>query len=138
MAHRNVPLRLRSAAKRLRSEMTEAEKRLWFHLRAHRFTSWGFRRQSPIGPYVIDFVSQAARLVIEVDGGQHATSTSDRARDQWLSERGYRVLRFWNNDVLAHTDSVLEMIASSLAEASPPSRPPSLRSGGRHPPQGGR
>jgi very-short-patch-repair endonuclease len=137
MPHRDVPERLRRQAKRLRREMTEAEKRLWYRLRAHRFAQASFRRQSPVGPFVADFVNHAARLVIEVDGGQHSASSSDSRRDAWFADRGYRVLRFWNNDVLARTDSVLEEIAAALAEAkrnAPPARP--LR--GRPPPHGER
>lgn len=122
MGHRETSPRLRRHAKRLRHEMTEAEKPLWYLLRAHRFAGWGFRRQTLIGPFIVDFVSHAARLVIEVDGGQHSGSSNDPARDIWLSSRGYRVLRFWNNEVLAQTDSILEVIASALRDNAPPSR----------------
>ena len=72
------------------------------------------RQEEPIGPYVVDFVCRERRLVIEVDGGQHATDTRDAARDRWLAEHRYRVLRFWNNDVLRNTDGVLETIALVL------------------------
>ena len=119
MPHRNVPKRLRKQAKRLRSEMTEAEKRLWYRLRAHRFAHASFRRQSPVGPFVVDFVNHAARLVIEVDGGQHSASPSDSRRDAWFADRGYRVLRFWNNDVLGNPTGVLETIAAALEEEPP-------------------
>jgi very-short-patch-repair endonuclease len=118
--------------------MTEAEKRLWYRLRAHRFQGASFRRQSPIGPFIVDFVCQSARLIVEVDGGQHSDAAADNKRDAWLTAQGYRVLRFWNDEVLRQTDSVLQVIATTLAETSPPSRPPPLRADGRPPPQGGR
>jgi very-short-patch-repair endonuclease len=102
--------------------MTEAEKRLWYWLRAHRFQGLGFRRQTPIGPYIVDFVSHKNRLVIEIDGGQHSWSKQDRQRDQWLNSKGYRVLRFWNSDVLKNRDGVLEQIAGAVSCAGPPSR----------------
>jgi very-short-patch-repair endonuclease len=76
---------------------------------AHKFV-----RQEPIGRYVVDFVCREQRLVIEVDGGQHATDTRDAVRDKWLAEHRYRVLRFWNNDVLRNMDGVLETIALAL------------------------
>ena len=84
--------------------MTEAERRLWYWLRAHRFNKVGFRRQKPIGPYTVDFVAPEVRLVIEIDGGQHDHSTSDRRRDAWLGSKGYRVLRFWNSEILKNRD----------------------------------
>ncbi|MCK9516521.1 MAG: endonuclease domain-containing protein [Ottowia sp.] len=90
--------------------MTDAERVLWRHLRARRLAGGKFRRQHPLGPYVVDFVNLAARLVIEVDGGQHSGSAHDRARDRWLQRQGFRVLRFWNNDVLQHTEGVLQAI----------------------------
>jgi very-short-patch-repair endonuclease len=73
-----------------------------------------FVRQEPIGPYVVDFVCRERRLVVEVDGGQHATDTRDVVRDQWLTDHRYRVLRFWNIDVLRNMDGVLETIALTL------------------------
>ena len=104
---RGVSLRL---AKRLRRNLTEAEKRLWYLLRAHRFQNLKIKRQAPIGPYIADFVSFQYRLIIEVDGGQHAGNV-DRKRDEWLEREGFRVLRFWNNDVLKHTELVLAEIS---------------------------
>ena len=101
-------------ARRLRRVPTEAEKKLWNRLRARSLGGHKFARQEPIGPYVVDFVCRGQRLVIEVDGGQHATDTRDAARDRWLAEHRYRVLRFWNNDVLRNTDGVLETIALVL------------------------
>jgi very-short-patch-repair endonuclease len=102
---------LRENAKRLRSTQTDAERRLWYHLRAHRFLDLKFRRQKPIGPYIVDFVCHEKSLVIELDGGQHAEdSRYDAARDAWLRARGYTVLRFWNNEVMQALDAVLERI----------------------------
>jgi len=102
--------------------MTEAERRLWYWLRAHRFNKVGFRRQKPIGPYTVDFVAPEVRLVIEIDGGQHDHSTSDRRRDAWLGSKGYRVLRFWNSEILKNRDEVLARIANAIWRAGPPSR----------------
>ena len=101
-------------AKRLRTEMTDAERRLWYRLRAHRFDGHKFKRQVPIGPYVVDFACLGRKVVIEVDGGQHADSPTDGKRDAYLEQEGFRVLRFWNNDVLRNTDGVLEVILSAL------------------------
>jgi very-short-patch-repair endonuclease len=112
-------------AKKLRTEMTDAERRLWYRLRAHRFGGYKFKRQVPIGPYVVDFACLSAGLVVEVDGGQHADSMRDLDRDAWLHERGLRVLRFWNNEVLKSTNSVLDVISKALAECG--ARPLSRR-----------
>ncbi len=101
-------------AKELRAHMTDAENRLWQALRAQRFAGWKFRRQEPLGPYIADFVCHEARLIVEVDGGQHAQSARDEARDRWFAEHGYRVLRYWNNEVLVQTDAVLEHLLAAL------------------------
>jgi very-short-patch-repair endonuclease len=106
-------------AKRLRANMTDAERRLWYRLRAHRFDGHKFKRQVPVGPYVVDFACLGRKLVIEVDGGQHADNRNDDVRDSYLSNEGFRVLRFWNNDVLRNTEGVLEMIVTALASPSP-------------------
>jgi very-short-patch-repair endonuclease len=107
--------------------MSEAEKRLWYHLRAHRFGGAAFRRQTLIGRCIVDFVCHDAKLVIELDGGQHGTTRGarqDKQRTAWLVSCGYKVLRFWNNDVLQHTDSVLELIATELQQNPLPGSPP--------------
>ncbi|HXF46234.1 MAG TPA: endonuclease domain-containing protein [Burkholderiaceae bacterium] len=106
-------------AKRLRSEATDAERLLWTHLRAHCLAGAKFRRQQPIGRYIVDFVCFESRLIVEVDGSQHFESASDRERDAWLRGRGYTVLRFWNGEVLQRTEAVLERIASKLTPLSP-------------------
>ena len=102
-------------AKELRKDMTDAERRLWQTLRAQRLAAWKFRRQEPLGPYIADFVCHEARLVIEIDGGQHARSARDAARDRWFAEQGYRVLRYWNDEVLTQTDAVLEHVLAALS-----------------------
>jgi very-short-patch-repair endonuclease len=109
------------SAKKLRSNMTDAERQLWYRLRGHRFGGIKFKRQVPIGPYVVDFACKSQRLVLEIDGGQHADNEVDRIRDQRLLEQGYKVLRFWNNDVLRNTNGVLEVIAGALINDNGPS-----------------
>ena len=107
-------------ARRLRRDSTDAELKLWNRLRSRLLNGHKFVPQTPIGPFIVDFVCRDRSLVVEVDGSQHADNPSDIERDQWLTEHGYRVLHFWNNDVLKHTDGVLETIAAALsAEAAP-------------------
>jgi very-short-patch-repair endonuclease len=106
-------------AKKLRANMTDAERRLWYRLRAHRFDGQKFKRQVPVGSSVVDFACLGRKLVIEVDGGQHADNRNDDVRDSYLRREGFRVLRFWNNDVLRNTEGVLEVIVSALASPSP-------------------
>src|SRR3989344_6914729 len=103
-------------AKKLRQVMTEAEKRMWYRLRAHRLLGFKFKRQKPVGPYVVDFACPALKLVIEIDGGQHSDEADyDRARNAWLRKHGYTVLRFWNNEVMENLEGVLEAIASAAS-----------------------
>jgi very-short-patch-repair endonuclease len=101
-------------ARRLRRDSTDAERKLWYRLRARSLLGFKFVRQEPIGPYVADFICRECRLIVEVDGSQHAESQRDLVRDRWLVEHGYRVLRFWNNDVMANIEGVLETIAEAL------------------------
>ena len=101
-------------ARRLRQNMTDAERRLWSALRDRRLSGYRFRRQFPIGHFIVDFACTQHRLIIEADGGQHADSQTDGARTAWLEGKGWRVLRFWNNDVLANTSSVIETILRSF------------------------
>ncbi|WP_422302520.1 endonuclease domain-containing protein [Candidatus Binatus sp.] len=106
-------------ARRLRRDQTVAENILWRHLRGRRLCNIKFRRQFPIGPYFIDFCSIERRLIIEVDGGQHADrSADDEIRTTYLTSRGYRVLRFWNNQVHASADQVLADIEKFLGAHS--------------------
>ena len=107
-------------SRELRSEQTDAERRLWHRLRARQINGHKFVRQKPIGPYIVDFICREWRLVVEVDGGQHAGNPRDAVRDRWLTDDGYRVLRFWNNDVLQNMAGVLEMIAGALPAEVPP------------------
>ena len=96
-------------ARFLRKNLTEAEQKLWSRLRRKQLHGFRFRRQRPIGPYIVDFVCLEASLIIEVDGGQHAEQISkDEVRTRFLEKEGFRVIRFWNNDVLANTDGVLD------------------------------
>lgn len=98
-------------ARILRSGQTDAEAKLWQRLRNRQLDGAKFRRQVPVGRYVVDFLCEAQALVIELDGGQHAlTKTSDNVRTEWLESRGYRVIRFWNNEVMQNPDGVLEQI----------------------------
>ena len=120
----------REFAKTLRRNMTDAEQRLWKHLRAHRMGGQKFRRQQPIGPYIVDFVHFGLRLIVEVDGGQHADALRDMARDVWLRGQGFTVLRFWNNDILQRTDVVLGAIWNVM-HAGDPSPPTPLPQGER-------
>jgi len=114
---------LRDNAKRLRAHMTDAELRLWYHFRAHRFLGLKFKRQVPLGAYIVDFVCEQHRLVIEVDGSQHMHSVADQRRDADLQQMGYRVLRFWNHDVLMQTESVLEAIRLVIEKNTPSPAP---------------
>lgn len=119
-------------AKVLRHKMTDAERRLWYHLRAHRFAGHKFKRQVPIGSYVVDFACLNRKLIIELDCWQHAGKATDKRRDAWLKMRGFELLRFWNNDVLKNTDGVLELIMMALNERPSPGAvraPPSPQRG---------
>ena len=93
---------LRDTARALRKRSTDTEAYLWRHLKNKQMEGFKFRRQQPIGRYVVDFISLEKRLVIEVDGGQHANDRNDKMRDQWLRDEGYKVLRFWDNEVFSN------------------------------------
>ncbi len=95
--------------------MTDAERRLWAALRGRRLTGYKFRRQHPLGRFIVDFACVEHRLVIEADGGQHADSPEDERRTRWLERRGWRVVRFWNNEILANSEGVQETILHILA-----------------------
>jgi len=134
----------RKFIKALRQNMTDPERLLWRHLRAHRLGEEKFRRQQPIGPYVADFVHFGARLIIEADGGQHNDSHADARRDAWLMSQGFRVMRFWNNDILGNTEAVLNAVMAAVEESSPlppagkGSAPPTIPPLPNPPPRGGR
>ena len=109
-----------ATARRLRRNQTDAERLLWSKLRANQMDGAKFRRQFSLPPYVADFCCEAARLIVEVDGGQHAQSgEADQARTEFFERRGYRVIRFWNSEVLGNIDGVLEEISRCVASPSP-------------------
>jgi very-short-patch-repair endonuclease len=117
-----VPSKLRSNARALRKNSTDVERILWSELRDHRLTGASFRRQVPIGNYIADFVCHAAKLVIELDGGQHFSDgqeAADAKRSTIIETKGFRVLRFSNHDVMTNRAGVLEVIATAIAERAP-------------------
>jgi very-short-patch-repair endonuclease len=110
---------LRDHAKHMRSEQTPAEHRLWQILRAKRLAGYKFKRQLPIDQYIVDFACPQRRLIVEADGGQHAGSDRDLKRDAYLQAQGFRVLRFWNNDIFNNEEGVLTSILDALQAPSP-------------------
>lgn len=116
----NLPVEAIEFARSLRREQTDAESLMWRLLRSRSAGNYKFRRQHPMPPYTLDFYCHEAALVIELDGGQHTDSERDSRRDDWLNQRGLRVLRFWNNEVLQQTESVLEAIWIALGEPACP------------------
>ncbi len=110
-------------ARQLRSKQTDTESLLWSRLRAHRLFGLKFRRQQPIGVYVVDFLCPEKRLIVELDGGQHQENIAyDKERDAWLISEGYTVRRYWNNEVMGNLEGVLEdigQVAGVFAEISP-------------------
>ena len=106
-------------ARQLRKNSADAERALWKRLRNKQLLGCKFKRQAPIGRYIADFACFSRNLIVELDGGQHlAQEEYDAERSEWLRSQGFRVLRFWNNDALADTDSVLERIMLELGEES--------------------
>ena len=117
---------MRSRARSLRRDSTDAERIIWSALRAHRLNGASFRRQTPVGPYVADFLCHSAKLIVEIDGGQHfepEQQKRDARRDVFLASKGYRILRFNNLDVMTNRHGVLETIAAALAAAPSPPLP---------------
>ncbi len=107
-------------AKQLRRGQTEAERLLWHQLRARQFAGIKFRRQVPIGHYIVDFICFEKRLIVELDGGQHQDKTEyDAQRTNWLESQGFRVIRFWNGQVFTEMEAVEQVILDSLMEPSP-------------------
>jgi very-short-patch-repair endonuclease len=124
MPHTQVTAAQRARAKQLRRTMTRAETLLWRHLKAHRLARLGFRRQTPIGNYIADFVAHSCKLVVEVDGESHDFEERlrhDEKRDRWFASRGYRVLRFTNDDVMKNLEGVALAILQAAEQAGPPS-----------------
>ncbi len=110
----------RANAKRLRSHQTDAENRFWYQVRAHRLAGYKFKPQYPIGPYIADFVCLEAKLIVELDGGQHATQQKyDRQRDAFLADEGFRVLRIWNCDLVTNKEGVMEVVLDVLRSVAP-------------------
>jgi very-short-patch-repair endonuclease len=121
MPHADVSPEVRGNALRMRNAMTEAETKLWNELRAHRLMGLGFRRQVPIAGYIVDFACAAHRLIVEVDGSQHARPQSadyDRQRTWRLEADGWTILRFWNDDVLRDIDNVCEHIVRVIGKGA--------------------
>ncbi len=124
MGHDRVASRQRQNAKSMRRAMTDAELKLWNELRAHRLMGMSFRRQVPIGPYIVDFACSTHRLIVEVDGSQHGDAGHARRDDErsaYLDASGWTILRFWNDDVIRDIDNVCQhiAIAAGLADAAP-------------------
>jgi very-short-patch-repair endonuclease len=121
MPHSAITKRTRGQAKSLRRVPTDAERKLWYLLRSLKPLGLHFRRQAPIGIYIADFAWLGGKLIVELDGSQHATDRRhyDANRTAWLESQGYRVLRFWNNDVLKSPRSVGEAILSTLEDPTP-------------------
>jgi very-short-patch-repair endonuclease len=118
-------------ARVLRREMTGAEKRLWQMLRSRQTEGYRFRRQVPIGRFIADFVCHEARLIVEIDGGQHDPSSEPEAsRTRFLESEGYRVLRFWNNEVLDNPEGAQTVIAEDLRRVHPHPNPPPIKGEG--------
>jgi very-short-patch-repair endonuclease len=123
MPHRPISDLQRGNARRLRREMTDAERKLWYAVRARRLARLGFRRQVPIGPFIVDFFCPEHRLIIELDGSQHGTDEAlryDAERTEWLAANGYRVMRFWNREVLTNLDGVPTAILEATGPAATP------------------
>jgi very-short-patch-repair endonuclease len=131
MPHTQMDEIQRARAKHIRRTMTRAETLLWRHLKAHRLAALGFRRQSPMGSYIADFVSHSCKLVVEVDGESHDFESRlrhDSRRDDWFASRGDRALRFTNDDVTKNLEGVVVAIGQAAEQAPPPPT---------HPPKGG-
>jgi very-short-patch-repair endonuclease len=105
----------RDLARKLRRDATDAERFLWRLLRDRQLDGAKFRRQVPIGPFIADFASIKHQLVVELDGGQHSESLSDARRSDYLGKRGWRVVRFWNNDVMKNREGVFESLQQAIA-----------------------
>ena len=134
--HRSVSGKARVNARRMRREPTKAESTMWRLLRDRRLAAFKFRRQEPFGPYILDFVCYDRHLVIEIDGSQHADSPHDGARDAYLAEAGFLVVRFWNNDVLQRRGSVFDSLIALLSDSQDPSPGTDLRSAPPSPTRG--
>ena len=118
---------MRKRARTLRVDATRAERIIWRVVRAHRLLGVHFRRQTPIGPYIVDFVSHRCKVIVELDGGQHfddAYEARDARRDRYLRAKGFHALRFSNYDVMTNLEGVWDVIAAAVGKALPPPYPP--------------
>ena len=116
--------KIKTFSRSLRHAMTDAEQHLWRHLRLHQMASFKFRRQHPVDGYILDFACVELMLAVELDGGQHADNIeADGIRTKALNQAGWKVLRFWNNNVLINTEGVLLRLYSLIGEIQPPSQP---------------
>ena len=115
-------------AQQLRNSATKAERLLWRHLSRRQLEGFKFSRQMPVGPFICDFLCRERLLVVEVDGGQHADNSKDAARTAFIEGQGYRVIRFWNNEVMGNLEGVLLTIAQALTSPPPPT-PSRMREG---------
>jgi very-short-patch-repair endonuclease len=141
MPHSAITPRTRGQARVLRKQPTDAERKLWYLLRTLKPLGFHFRRQAPVGIYIADFAWHAGKMIVELDGSQHVERTAayDTRRSEWLESQGYRVLRFWNNDVLKTPRSVGEAILAAAREAAADPTPnPSPQGGGEHAAAGGK
>ncbi len=114
--------KLTDLAKELRKRSTDTERLLWKHLRTKQFEGLKFKRQQPVGKYIVDFICFEKKIIIELDGGQHtqpSETQKDKERDIWFEAQGYKVLRFWDNEVFMNTRGVLEFIKAYLQEHPP-------------------
>jgi very-short-patch-repair endonuclease len=117
--------KLTQLARRLRRNSSDAEQLIWSNLRNRNLQNLKFRRQQPLGNFIVDFVCFEKRVVVELDGSQHAGSKKDLLRDRWFNRQDFRVLRFWNNEVFENLDGVLERILEVCLSGHPPPAPPS-------------
>jgi very-short-patch-repair endonuclease len=136
MPHSAIAKQTRGRARSLRHAATDAERKLWYLLRSLMPLGFHYRRQSPVGVYIADFACHTAKLVVELDGSQHAEATKiyDAQRTAWLESQGYRVLRFWNNDVLKSPhnigEAIIEAMRGCAAISKSPTPNPSPQGGG--------
>ncbi len=120
-------------AQELRNHATDADRKLWLRISRRQLEGHKFSRQMPVGPFICDFMCRERMLVIELDGGQHAENLRDKSRTHFIEGEGYRVLRFWNNEVMENIEGVLATIVAAL-KSSPPPAPSRKREGERHAP----
>jgi very-short-patch-repair endonuclease len=134
-AHKSYSKTTRAIARRMRVHSTDAEKAMWLILRGRRLKDFKFRRQAPFQSYILDFVCFERKLVVEIDGGQHANSSRDTVRDNFLTSEGFAVARYWNNEVLQNAEGVQTDLLNRLEHLTP--HPPHRYRGSAPSPTGG-